>query len=81
MHSKSPGQLQQISKLQARGHYRAERRELNPFSHQREVVVLPLVLYGGMLGKVHQVSTDGLRIGLHVDGLEREVFPLEIIRQ
>lgn len=42
----------------------------NLSSHQSKVIVLSLLLHWGMLGEVHQVSTDGLGICLHVDGLE-----------
>lgn len=41
-----------------------------PVSHQSKVIMLSLLLHGGMLGEIHQVSTDGLGICLHVDGLE-----------
>lgn len=37
--------------------------------HQRQVAVLALLLRGRVLGQVDQVGADGLRVGLHVDGL------------
>lgn len=42
----------------------------SPVSYQSKVIMLSLLLHRGMLGEVYQVSTDGLGICLHVDGLE-----------
>lgn len=40
-----------------------------PPPHQGQVAVLALLLHRRVLGQVDQVGADGLRVGLHVDGL------------